>query len=106
MSEDAGSKFMQRRAAEVEQTAAKDKLDQYRSKALKGDDAIFDSERGVFHFHAKHDSLVGVEAVVTVDLPSLLLAMSVVLQTTVVPILTGQLKVKPVPTPTGPKAGS
>ena len=71
------------------------KLSQYRTASLPGDDAVFDGERGVFHFHGKHPSLVGVEAVVSVDLASLLLGMSVVLQTTVVPILTGQIAVKP-----------
>ena len=79
----------------LSQRQAKMKLEEYRAKTLVGDDAMYDSERGLFYFHGKHASLVGVEAVIAVNLPSLLMALSVVLQNTVVPILTGQIAVKP-----------
>jgi acyl-coenzyme A synthetase/AMP-(fatty) acid ligase len=65
------------------------KLHTYREQALPGDDAVFDSAHGVFLIHGRHASLVGVEAVVAVDLASMLMAMSAVIQTTVVPMLLG-----------------
>lgn len=95
---------MQAHNAALDQEGAKRKLGQYRASAVTGDDAMYDAERGVFHFHGKHVTLVGVEAVVTVDLPSMLLAMSVVIQNTVVPVLLGQLEVKVAARPDAPAA--
>ena len=83
------------KAESREQREIREKIEGYRARALVGDDAVFDAAHGIFLIHGKHKNLVGVETVIAVDLASMLLAISVVLQTTVVPILTGQLAIKP-----------
>lgn len=75
-------------------SAADAALEEARQKALKGDNIIWDGQRGLFYFHGAHPSLVGIEATVAVDLPAILNAASIVTQQTVIPILTGQLEIK------------
>lgn len=62
-------------------------LKEYREKALTGDNAFWDPDKEVFYFHGKHPTLVGVEAVVAVDLPSFLNGAGQIVQMFVAPLL-------------------
>lgn len=64
-----------------------EKLTKYRAAAMTGDDAVFDAERRLFLIHGKHPLLANVDAVIAVDLASMLMAVSQVIQTTIVPML-------------------
>ncbi len=70
-----------------EQEAVHQKLTMYRKKALLGDDAVFDAERGVFLIHGKHKTLLNTEQVITVDLPSFLSMLAGVIPTVLIPVL-------------------
>lgn len=92
MTDKKGPDFMRQQAAGQADAQVKEKLDRYRQQALAGDDAVFDSQRMVFLFHGKHRALAGVDAVIEIDVASLLLAMSVVQQNTIVPMLMAMRK--------------
>ena len=63
------------------------KLAQYRKSALVGYDAVYDQEQGRFLIAGKHGTLAGVDAVVTLDVVSLLMMLSTIIPAVIVPAL-------------------
>jgi hypothetical protein len=68
------------------------KLQKYRAKALTGYDAVYDKERGLFHIAGKHPTLVGTEAVVTLDVLSFLAMLASILPTVIIPAFAQAVK--------------
>lgn len=69
------------------QSPAREKIDAYRLKQIPGYDGVFDAERGLFLIAGRHPTLVGVEAVIAVDLASMVTMVGSVMPTIVVPLL-------------------
>lgn len=57
-----------------------------REKALKGIDAVFDTERLTFYLHGKHALLAGVEAKIAVPLADMLSMLAGVIPNVLVPL--------------------
>ena len=67
--------------------ALRKQIEDGRAKALKGINAVFDTERLTFYIHGKHPMLAGMEAQVAVPLADMLSMLAGVLPNVIVPIV-------------------
>lgn len=81
-------------------TTLAEKLSAYRDKQLTGYDGVFDAERGTFLIAGRHPTLVGVEAIIAVDLASMVTMVGQVMPGVVVPLMIqGMRAARPAGTP-------
>jgi hypothetical protein len=71
----------------ISQKEMEAKVAHYRKSALVGYDAVYDQTHGRFLIAGKHGTLAGVEAVVTLDVISMLMMLSTIIPAVVVPAI-------------------
>lgn len=78
-----------------EEQKVRDKRDHYRKKSLVVDDAVYDTERGLFMIHGHHATLAGVDAVIAMDVASVLAMVAGIIPTVLIPMCVARSKQAP-----------